>query len=231
MDLNTARTTRRQTICLITAALAAPGTALGDSTMSDDQNLRILAQLTGDTYRAYRDSLLSSRSNFAALESAVATEGDWRLPMTAAILNGWQNRRDQFVQVSESVRGASPEGAVRPRAGGSALTWDTVEMRAYSEYGAGALPLAWEVVTKFHETMQPDAVASYLAVISGVPDAASVAPVASLIEQSQNRLLRERAAYCLSRLPRAPVDAALDRLDTHAAGIAETVAGARDLMQ
>jgi hypothetical protein len=65
--------------------------------------------------------------------------------------------------------------------------------------------------------------------ISGVPMDASVEPVAYLIETSSDKLVRERAAYTLAKLPPAAVDSRLERLSARSAWIAEAVRRAREL--
>jgi hypothetical protein len=57
----------------------------------------------------------------------------------------------------------------------------------------------------------------------------SVEPVAYLIETSSDRLVRERAAYTLAKLPQAAVDRMLEQLSARSAWIAEAVRSAREL--
>jgi len=230
MDLAKAGLDRRLALGLIGSALVMPRSALGETTMSDQTNVQILAQLTGDTYRTYRDGVLSGPIDFTTFDKDEEMDEDWRLSMTIAILKGWGASRSQFLTVSETLQNAIPSAGSRPRAGGGALTWDNIERKAHNEYDTNVLPLAWEAIAKFHETLDAQMITNHLAVISGVPDAASVSPVAYLMETSENRLVRERAAYCLSRLPRAPVEAALVRLDQRSNDLGSIVQTARDLL-
>lgn len=107
--------------------------------------------------------------------------------------------------------------------------WEEFEMRAYHEFGPSVLPLAWEQVVKLAAGVPNWRTGTWLAMIAGVPMEASLEPVVHLIETSDDKLLRDRAAMTLSRLPAAAVDKRLERLSARAAGIADAVRSARAL--
>ncbi len=231
MDLIRAPCTRRHAMALIGAAvLLRPGTSPGETKMLSDNNLRMLAQLEGPIYRSTRDELFRRGGNFSDLTARYAGDPDWRVRMTAAILQGWTEQRGLYEKVQSELDRINPAGRSQ-RLTGMAGLWEEWEMRAHLELREPILPLAWEGVAKLADSLPAWRTAAFLAMISGVPSERSIEPVAHVIETSAERLLRERAALALSKLPRESANRRLAQLSAQAEGIADAVRTARDLME
>ena len=84
---------------------------------------------------------------------------------------------------------------------------------------------------KFSGTAPAWLTATFLAMIAGLPTGESVEPVVYVLENSPHKILRERAALTLAKLPRNIVDPRLNGLSERAAGIADAVRTARELME
>ena len=179
--------------------------------MSDHMNLRALAQLTGAPYLAFRNPLIQRGGDYAAAVAATEDDPDWRVPMAARILQGWSSHGDMYRKVTAEID--SIDVAARaPTVAGVSGIWDAYELRAHEEYGPAILPLAWEEVTKFAAERQVWRTATFLSMLSVGQRPESIAAAAHVIEPSDNKLLRDRAALALSKLPRAGVEARFDKL-------------------
>lgn len=231
MDLKPARLTRRRMLGLMgAAAVVGPVSSTGETTMATDNDVRVLSQLEGEIYRTMRDDLFRRGGALGDLATRHGADPDWRVRTTAATLQGWAEQRNLYGTVLAEI------DAVDPDARGRAITgilgvWEEFEMRAHGEFGPPILPLAWEYTVKFAATAPSWRTATFLAMMAGVPSEASVEPTAHVIETSDDQLLRERAALTLSKLPRDAVDRSLAGLSDRAAGIADAVRTARELLE
>lgn len=229
MDLRPHGSVRRQLLVLL-LAVAVPGAARAQrgNKMSMEDEVRVLAQLKGPHYRTLRDALLSRNAGQADLIARYRGDPDWRVSTVAAILQGWTERRPLYTKVLAEVDAVNP--AVRSKRNtGMVGIWEEFEMRAHLEFGPSVLPLAWEQMIMLADGAPPWRTATWLAMISGVPLAESVEPVVHLIETTEEKLLLDRAAMTLSRLPREAVDSRLERLSAKAAAISAAVSSAREL--
>jgi hypothetical protein len=229
MDLKPGGATRRQVLLTFgAAACAASAWAQKVRKMPIDDEIRMLSQIEGSLYRSLRDDLLSRGVVSAAALAPYRSDADWRVAMVATILQGWTERSALYSKVVAEVDRIDPVARGR-HITGIVGVWDEFEMRAHAEFGPPVVPLAWENTVKLGEGTPPWRIATFLAMIGGAPMEASVEPVAYLIETSSDRLVLERAAYTLAKLPQAAVDSRLERLSSRSAWIAEAVRSAREL--
>ena len=229
MDLRPGGATRRELLLAFGAAACAPSAwAQKVRKMAIDEEIRVLSQIEGSLYLSLRDDLLSRGVGHAAAVAPYRSDGDWRVTMVATILQGWTEQRALYSRVLAEVDRIDPV-ARGQRITGVVGVWDEFEMRAHAEFGPPVVPLAWENIVKLAAGTPPWRIATFLAMIGGVPMDASVEPVAYLIETSSEKLVRERAAYTLATLPQAAVDSRLERLSARSAWIAEAVRSAREL--
>lgn len=198
--------------------------------MASDDQIGIIAQVSGPLYLRLRDTLLRRGGDLAALPGRHGADPDWRVRISAAILAGWAAHRDLYTQVNAALGRIDPSERGRTITGITGI-WEEWEMRAHVDHGAPILPLAWEGIVKLANGAPPWRTATFLAMIAGVPQAASIEPVVHLIETSGERLLHERAGLTLAKLPRAEVEPRLARLTARAAGITTAVQTARDWME
>ena len=198
--------------------------------MATDNDVRVLSQLEGTIYKTMRDELFRRGGDLGDLVARYGADPDWRVRMTAGILQGWAERRSLFGRVIAEI------DQIDPVARGGTITgitgvWEEYEMRAHIEFGPPILPLAWEYAVKFADTAPAWRTATFLAMMAGVPSAASVEPAAHVIEISAEQLLRERAALTLTKLPRDAVERRLAGLSARATGIVDAVRTAHELME
>jgi len=223
-------TRRRFIVMMGAAAVLLPGSCLGGKKMVTEKDVRVLSQLEGTIYKTVRDELFRRGGDFSNLAKRHAPDPDWRVRITAEILQGWATHRSLFGKVIAEINGIDLAGR-RATVTGITGIWEEYEMRAHIEYGPSILPLAWEQVFKFAGTEPAWRTATFLAMMAGVPVAASVEPAAHVIENSSEQLLRERAALTLTKLPRDVVDLRLAGLSARSGGIADAVRTARELME
>ena len=220
---------RRRLLVLLGASVAATSVRAQRGTkMSMEDEIRVLSQLQGPPYLALRDALLARGAGQADLVARFRSDPDWRVATTGAILQGWTERRPLYTTVLAEVDRIDPTARSK-RVSGLVGIWEEFEMRALHEFGPPVLPLAWEQVVKLADGAPPWRTATWLAMIAGVPLVQSIEPVVHLVETTEDKMLRERAAMTLSRLPREAVDARLERLSAKAAAVAATVRSAREL--
>lgn len=113
-DLKARAAARRQLLVLLgAAALPWPGRAQRGTTMSMEDEVRVLAQLEGPLYRTLRDALLQRGAGQAELIARYRSDPDWRLAMTAAILQGWTERRALYTKVLAELDQVNPGHAPR----------------------------------------------------------------------------------------------------------------------
>ena len=114
----------------------------------------------------------------------------------------------------------------RKTAVGIARIWDMYALRTQRDYHEKILPLAWEVIIKFHDAWPNWKVVAFLHMIGAAPVEESIEPVLYLLEEAEDPLLKSAASQTLAKLPREAVNKRLTVLEAkHRAllrGIQET---------
>lgn len=197
--------------------------------MSTVGNLQALAQLTGRPYLELRNSIGWTGVNLAALARDAGGDEDWSIAMAAAIIAGWRDNRDLYLRIAAEIDGINAAGYASRQTGLFGL-WESYEMRAHHEFGPSVLPLAWEGAFKFFEIAPPWKTGIYLAMVSGLPDERSVAPIGWLIERTKDRIVRDRAALALSKLPREQAAARIEDLKETSNALKDAADTARDFL-
>ena len=140
--------------------------------MATENDVRVLSQLKGMIYTTMRDELFRRGGTYSDLIARYGEDPDWRVGMTAAILQGWFEHHDLYRKVLTEINQIDPAARGRTLTGVVGI-WEEYVMRAHVEYGSPILPLAWEGAVKYADTAPAWRTATFLAMIAGVPLKAS----------------------------------------------------------
>jgi hypothetical protein len=181
--------------------------------MNAPHSIAILAQLKGDAYLAEREEFLHDQKGTHLGAQATSTDAPWRVRMQAKIVQGWLEDRSFFKELLSQLDSVNPEQE-RKTAIGISRIWDMYALKTQREYHERILPLAWEAITKFHESWPAWKIVTFLYMISARPTEESIDPVLCLMEETRDPLLRSAAGQTLAKLPRSSVEKRLTEIDS-----------------
>jgi len=197
--------------------------SLKECTMMDiSRQFTILTQINRGEYQYERDALLGSTQDLNSLIAVNASSPEWRNQVQAEILEGWLQHREMYISILRELEAVNVEQERKTVVGISRI-WDAYALKAQKEYGRAVLPLAWEVILKF-ESYWPDwKVITFLRMIADVPDVRSIEPVLWLLENTDNKHLRQAAGKTLSKLPQEAVKLRIQQLSEKSGHIRQVI--------
>jgi hypothetical protein len=191
---------------------------IGRETMDATLKFDVLRDARGDTY----DALLALDGFVVGLGEVTSRRlggADWEDRVLATVLQARAKDPAIFTEVEAELARIDPALESR-KASGLGGVGDRFRDAAQNVWGPRCLPVALEGITR----RVPDDPAwrtdVYLAMLEGVPDALSVAPVAALLATTDSEEVRFAAARTLSRLPKDAALAAREDLTARQDGLA-----------
>jgi hypothetical protein len=194
--------------------------------MAQSDAVERLSTMKGRAYLEERERVLQTMPPREAPPTASAN-GDWRLRVQAAILQGWIGERALYTQILTELDAVDFERE-RRTAIGIARIWDMYALRTAREYHERVLPLAWEAIEKFDGDWPAWKVVTFLYMIGAAPVEESVDPVMALMERTTDPLLRSASAQALAKLPRQTVERRLAAAEIRNREVLRAIAEARD---
>lgn len=167
-----------------------------------------LRGLHGEDYARQRDRVLADRTAVMAYLPTYAGDPDWLWRTLAAIVRGWSEHAALYRQVLAELDQVNV-AAESQQVTGISRIWTVFGMNARIDYGPAILPLCWEVILKFGDLWPRWKVITFLEMIGAVPQAKSVEPVLTFMQEVAPIDFIEAAANTLRDLPTADVQPAL----------------------
>ncbi|MBK8254833.1 MAG: hypothetical protein IPK82_19510 [Polyangiaceae bacterium] len=166
----------------------------------------VLRSLEGASYRARRDTLLTS--SLADLESELASFVDsplWTQAVIARIVLAKKTHGALHERVLTAIREADVERALKTAGGLNGLLNEFAQ-HARVDWGEGALPLAWETLLKEGDETPPQTLLFHLAILRGLPIERSVDVILAFMETRDDLGMIEASARTLAAFPTAMTD-------------------------
>jgi hypothetical protein len=159
-----------------------------------------LWEMTGAAYTQHREQVLANTPDLDARIADLRKLPEWQAQTLARILTGWREHRDLYRTVLLEVH-AIDYAAEQKKVGSISAVWNKFAGRAQKQYGDAILPLCWEVLLKYHTEWPPWKLMTFLHMQSVLPDALSVEPILTLMDNQPHEELLALAGRALRYLP------------------------------
>lgn len=206
---------------------SAEGTRPEKKIMSTPYSIVLLAQLKGDAYLAEKEKLLQDDAGVRLGGQVTSAESPWRVRMQIKIAQGWLADRAFYKEVLAQLDSVDAEHEAKTVVGISRI-WDMYALKTQREYHERILPLAWEAISKFHESWPAWKIVTFLYMIGARPAEESIDPVLSLMEETRDPFLRSAAGQALAKLPRSAVERRLKEIDSRCRALLQATQETRD---
>lgn len=163
-----------------------------------DVELLLLASIKGDEYTQKRTRFLKDQHLSASKPENIESV---HYKIQYAILRAWETDSQLFDTILEDLRNLDVPFHSVSRSGFYSV-YDDFRMEAHFYWQEKGLPIAWEAILKYNETLPSWQIATYLNIIEGFPHEGSIGPLLIYISGNGDRSLKQLGADILKLMPK-----------------------------
>ena len=192
---------RRKFLSLCGAAIATtPAFAQSGGQTMTNERIAQLAALTGDTYKAARESFLAEEGPLPPYPYAL-DEADPRFRVQYLILHAWQSDTRPYREMEELFAGADVS-FMNTSAIGFDHFFAKFRNTSRTEWQRAGLPFAWELLLKSYQTRPEWQLDCAYFLIEGFPHADSIDPLLIMRQISDlQKFWKDSALFLLREMP------------------------------